>query len=61
MCCSFSVIQGARVETSTDASNFTPLVTAYGPFMETVALQEVLNKNWALSFVSAQMFKLIKA
>jgi hypothetical protein len=24
MCCSFSVIQGARVEISTDASNFTP-------------------------------------
>jgi hypothetical protein len=24
MCCSFSIIQGARVEISTDASNFTP-------------------------------------
>jgi hypothetical protein len=24
MCCSFSVIQGARVEISTDASSFTP-------------------------------------
>jgi hypothetical protein len=27
MCCSFSVIQGGRVDTSTDASNFTPLST----------------------------------
>jgi hypothetical protein len=28
MCCSFSVIQGARVEISTDASNFPPHINS---------------------------------
>jgi hypothetical protein len=29
MCCSFSVVQWARVEISTDASNFTPFMLVY--------------------------------
>jgi hypothetical protein len=32
LCCSFSIIQGARVEISMDASNFTPLIRNISPW-----------------------------
>jgi hypothetical protein len=44
MCCSFSVIQGARVEISTDAGNFTPLLCIYSYTYSTADNEHCVSK-----------------